>query len=245
MLGLVLLEGDDSSRLTKVAEGMLDGQRLRAAYHYLPIVVTAEQMKAESQTLAAFGWPLPAVGEIVLVALDGEAQQIAAHRIRVDSEDAALASSDAFLKQHQTPAQDALALVAEARKEAAASQRRVWLVEGGPRCGPCFRLARWMEDHHQTLDKDYVIVKLMQALDENVGEALKELPRSRMAGIPWFAITEPDGKVLINSEGPLGNLGFPTTVEDLRHVRTMLERTAKNISAQEVDELVQSLAPAN
>ena len=64
----------------------------------------------------------------------------------------------------------------------------MWVIQGGPRCGPCFRLARWIEDHHATLDKDYVIVKLMEGIDEHVTEALAGLPIKDGDGIPWFAI---------------------------------------------------------
>ena len=85
----------------------------------------------------------------------------------------------------------------------------MWVIQGGPRCGPCFRLARWIEDHHATLEKDYVVVKLMDGIDEHVTEALAGLPIKDGDGIPWFAITEPDGTVLAISRGPLGNIGFP------------------------------------
>ena len=115
-----------------------------------------------------------------------------------------------FLKQHKPPARNALTLLAEARSEAKRSGRRVWVIQGGPRCGPCFRLARWIEDHHATLDKDYVVVKLMDGIDEHVTEALAGLPIKEGDGIPWFAITEPDGNVLAVSRGPMGNIGFPS-----------------------------------
>ena len=130
-----------------------------------------------------------------------------------------------FLKQNRPPERNALTLLAEARSEAKRSRRRVWVIHGGPRCGPCFRLARWIEDQHATLDKDYVIVKLMGGIDEHVTEAIAGLPIKEGDGIPWFAITEPDGTVLAISRGPLGNIGFPASVEEIRHFRQMLDRT--------------------
>ncbi len=45
------------------------------------------------------------------------------------------------------------------------------MIEGGPRCSPCFRLARWIEDQHATLDEDFVVVKLMAGIDKHVTEA--------------------------------------------------------------------------
>jgi hypothetical protein len=56
-----------------------------------------------------------------------------------------------------------------------------------------------------------------------------------------MAITEPGGAVLATSDGPLGNIGFPGTIEDARHLREMLQRTARKLTAKEQDQLVESL----
>ena len=111
---------------------------------------------------------------------------------------------------------------------------------GGPRCGPCFRLGRWIDEHHATLDKDFVIAKVMGGLDEHADEVVKELPIHDGDGIPWYAITEPDGTILTTSRGPLGNMGFPTSIEDLRHLRRMLQTTARKLTAAEIDGLIGS-----
>ena len=115
------------------------------------------------------------------------------------------------------------------------------IVAGGSRCAPCFRLARWIEDHHATLDKDYVFVKLMDGIDEHVTEALAGLPTKEGDGLPWFAITEPDGNVLAVSRGPMGNIGFPSSTEEIRHFRRMLEGTVRKMTSDDVDRLIKSL----
>ena len=98
-----------------------------------------------------------------------------------------------------------------------------------------------MHDRHATLEKDYVIVKAMGGLDDNVEKAQEGLPRKEF-GIPWHAITEPDGTVLVTSEGPLGNIGMPGSVEGIRHLRHMLNLTARNLTPGEVDALAESLS---
>ena len=155
---------------------------------------------------------------------------------------AAVAPPSAPLAQRTT--RNARLLLAEARKEAKGSGRRVWILYGGPRCAPCFRLARWMEDHHTSVEKDFVIVKVMDGVDEHVGEVIAELPWIPQDGIPWFAISEPDGTVLATSEGPLGNIGFPDSVEGIRHFRRTLDRTVRRLKSDEVDILVRSLSPS-
>jgi len=100
-----------------------------------------------------------------------------------------------------------------------------------------------MEEHHKTLDKDYVIVKVMPAIDENGTEVIEILGK-KSSSIPWQAIAEPDGKVLITSDGPLGNIGMPASAEGFRHFRKMFESTAQKLTASEIDKLVKSLSEA-
>jgi hypothetical protein len=42
-------------------------------------------------------------------------------------------------------------------------------VYGGPHCARCIQLARWIDVHHTTLEKDFVVVaKLIDVIDEHV-----------------------------------------------------------------------------
>jgi hypothetical protein len=60
-------------------------------------------------------------------------------------------------------------------------------------------------------------------IDESAGDVMKLPNQPERTGIPWMAITEPGGAVLATSDGPLGNLGFPSSIEDIRHLREMLQ----------------------
>jgi hypothetical protein len=82
----------------------------------------------------------------------------------------------------------------------------------------------------------------LAGIDEHVTEAIAGLPIKDGDGIPWFAITEPDGAVLAISRGPLGNIGFPMSVEEIRHFRQMLDRTILRITADELDRIIKSLS---
>jgi hypothetical protein len=242
MLALVILKGDESQEVTVLTGQVQDYELVAAVLNYLPVVVEPAELKTEAATLSRFGWPVPEPGKIVLVALNGDQQTIATKTIGVDPPTAALASADVFLKQHKPPTRDALACLAAARDEARKTGRRVWVVHGGPRCAPCFRLGRWMDDNHATLEKDFVIVKVMGGLDAHASEALKDLPQVEGNGIPWHAITEPDGKIVVTSHGPVGNIGFPSSVEGIRHLRQMLDRTIQRLTTADVDGLIKSVS---
>jgi hypothetical protein len=242
MRALVILKGDASPRVTVFTGEVLHDELVPAVLNYLPIVVEPGELKAEAAVLTLHGWPAPEPGQIVLAVLDGERLTMATRRIAAEPADAALATADAFLRQHKPPTRDAIETVTGARDAARKTGRRVWIVHGGPRCGPCFRLGRWMDEHHDALDRDFVVAKVMGGLDAHADQVLKELPEIAGNGIPWHAITEPDGTILVTSDGPAGNIGCPVSIEDLRHFRRMLEKTVRKLTASEVDGLVTSLS---
>jgi hypothetical protein len=98
-----------------------------------------------------------------------------------------------------------------------------------------------MDEQHELIEKDYVVMKFLEGLDGHADEVAKELPVKPGDGIPWMAITEPDGKILATSDSLLGNIGFPSELEGRRHLRDMLDRTAQRLSAEQRDRLIQSL----
>jgi hypothetical protein len=246
MYALVVLQGDESGNVVALTDRLLndlDDDRMDLIVRYLPVRVGSTELKTGATILGKNGWPLPAPGQIVLLALNEDQQTIATTTIAADPAAAATRIGEGFLKQHMPPTRDARDLLATARDEARKTGRRVWIIDSGPRCAPCFRLGRWIDDHHAALEKDFVIVKVMGGLDAHAAEVVKELPISDGDGIPWYAITEPDGTILVTSHGSLGNIGFPGSVEGIRHFRQMLERTARKLTAAEVGDLIRSLSP--
>ena len=80
-----------------------DNERMRAVLSYLTLRVDPAQLKREAATVAEYGWPKPAPGEIVLVALDGDQKMIAAQRIATNKVATAVGIGVDFLKQHRPP----------------------------------------------------------------------------------------------------------------------------------------------
>ena len=198
MRALVVLKGDDSKNVATLTSQLMDDEQNPSILKYLPVLVEPSELEVGAETLGKYGWTFPPAGSVVLAALDGRGKAIASITIPADPR-AALTAAARFLDQHAPPTRDALAALASAREEARRSGRRVWVVQGGPRCSPCFRLGRWMEEQHATLEKDYVIVKVMSGLDDHASEAVRSLPIADGDGIPWHAITEPDGTILATS----------------------------------------------
>ncbi|MBC7852671.1 MAG: thioredoxin family protein [Pirellulaceae bacterium] len=241
MRALMVLQGDSSDEVKKLTAAILDFEDLPEVLGFLPLEFSAKAVKSDAATIKQFDWHLPEKGEVVLIALDGGTKSIATQRIADADSPTAIKLATAFVKQHAPAPRDAKVRLAAAQEAAKATGRRVWVVQGGPRCGPCFKLARWMEEHHALLEKDYVLLKVSE-MDKSIGEVMKLLDQPEGKGIPWMAIVEPDGPVMATSDGPLGNIGFPGTIEDIRHLREMLQRTARKLTAIEQDQLAESLA---
>jgi hypothetical protein len=65
--------------------------------------------------------------------------------------------------------------------------------------------------------------------------------RGERFGIPFHAIFNSDGKLLIDSNGPLGNIGSPGGIEGKKHLRKMLMESRKRLTDAEIDTLVESI----
>lgn len=241
MRALVVMEGDEAVRTHDLAARLLDGEETPEILAYRLISMSPERQANEAAAIAERKWPKPQSGEIVLILLDENGSGAADVRLVSKAFDDALAQGRKFLAAHRPPQRDTLQLLATARQEAKASGRRMWVVSGGPRCGPCFRLARWMDDQHSLLEKDYVLVKIMGGLDKNSEAVNPLLPGAEGEGIPFYAISEPDNTVLITSKGRDGNIGMPGDPAGISHLKRMLEQTAQRLTAAEIAELEKSL----
>ena len=65
-------------------------------------------------------------------------------------------------------------------------------------------------------------------------EVARRLRGQKGGGIPWMAILDAQGKSLITSDGPGGNVGCPIKPEEVAHFIHMLRKTAQRMSAEHI-----------
>ncbi len=149
----------------------------------------------------------------------------------------------AFLEAHQAPYRSAESLLGEGLAAASKEGKRVFLHFGAPWCGWCHRLEGWMarEDVAKVMGKDFIDLKI--DTDRTIGgqDLLKQYTKGESTGIPWFAILEADGKVIVTSSYPKGNLGFPYTAQEIDAFGAMLAKGAVTITTKDIDALKDSL----
>lgn len=151
-----------------------------------------------------------------------------------------------FLTAHQAPRLDAEKVLSDALAEAKKSERNVFLHFGAPWCGWCLRLDAWLArpETAALLRKDFVEVKIDLDRMKEGKEVFARFNSSSKGGIPWFAMLDAKGKLLVTSDGPKGNIGFPATDEEIAYFVKMLDKSRTRLSDKEIEELSNSLADA-
>jgi hypothetical protein len=240
---LLVIHSDDTDTVKSVSSQLLDDNEVPEILSYMPLVVSSADASKDSSA-ADFAREqnsqLPVSKGIFLAAVDANGRVLGAFTLQGDKSGGDAAAARAFVARHQPPPHDAAESFATALAQAAASNRNVLIQGSGPRCIPCVGLTRWIETHRGLLARDYVLLKIDVDRDRN-GKALAQRLVPRIDSIPWMAIVDAKGKLLADSEGPLGNVGFPSQFEDLRHFRDMLAATRRSLTAEEIAMLIESL----
>jgi hypothetical protein len=122
------------------------------------------------------------------------------------------------------------------------SGRKVWARISQRYCGPCFSLTRWLDDQKQLLEQDYVFLKIDDVRDLHGADVADRLLGCEGHGIPFHAIFDSNGTMLITSESPLGNIGYPGGIEGKKHLRKMLLETRSRLTDQQIDAVVATLS---
>ena len=186
-------------------------------------------------------WLRPSDDRIFVCALDADDKELG--RIVLNANNSlAVEQAAKFLAEHAPKQVNAENKWQEAFEEAKRTDRKVWARISQRYCGPCFSLARWLDDSKDLLAKDFVMLKIDDVRDENGSSVANRLTQGKKHGIPFHAIFDAHGEMLIDSEGPLGNIGHPSGYEGKKQLRKMLQASRRTLTDAEIEGLVDSLA---
>ncbi len=239
---LVMRVGDSAQASRAVDQVLSSYDDFDPVTRYLNCFIgKQEELTAQDRReLAERDWAPVEEDEFFVAALDATGRELGRVRLKTTS-DEFTNKFKAFVVEHCPPKVDAEAAWKSAFEQAKQSGRRVWAVSGGRYCGPCFMLSRWQDKHREILDREFVLLKVDEAGHLKGTEVARRITLDEYGGIPFHAIFDADGNRLINSLGPLGNIGMPSGYEGTEHLATMLRTGRVRITEDEIAQLIQSL----
>jgi hypothetical protein len=226
-------------------EGDDEARNALGNFARLPVDASSPERTAELKTfLARWNLAPPSPDDALLAVVDHDGRLIAATTAKQLWPGKQLWSGKmdarplaAFLNEHRAPLPDAQKQLADALAQAKRENKRVLVEQSGAWCGWCHILARYLETHRSLIEKDYVWIMLDRRFAHGQ-EVIEKLRPKAEGGVPWMAILDSDGKPLITSDGPRGNLWYPGDVKDRPHFAKMLRSTAQRLSDAEINILL-------
>ena len=208
---------------------------------YMQLLIDVKELSAASNLdlVKKLDWPAAPNG-VFACAYDVDGKELG--RIQIDpAATDAIAKTDEFVKRHVPAVEDAEAKWTKAFQQAREQNKCVWVRTSQRYCGPCFELSRWIDDHREVLEKDFVLLKVDDVRDSNGQAVAERLTKGRFVGVPFHAIFDANEKVVADSYGPLGNIGFMSELEGKRHFKKMLDAACSRITPQEIQMMLDSL----
>src|SRR3984957_4879054 len=147
-------------------------------------------------------------------------------------------------KDREPPAQELIppeTLLANGLRSAKRDAKRVLLQISEMSCDESETLADFIDENVTLFRPDFVLVRVayedMMIAYQQLPAVLKLMKRLRKADSkthPWIAILDSEGRVLSDSDGPSGNVCYPSTPADIAYFGEMLRKGTTPASADRI-----------
>jgi thiol-disulfide isomerase/thioredoxin len=135
---------------------------------------------------------------------------------------------------------DAESVLAVALSAAKQQDKRVLLHIGSPPCSACRALDEFLERNQGLFQDDFIIVNIDPSRMRRGDAVENRLRHGQRDGTPWMVILDADGHALISSDGPKGNIGFPSEPEEIAYFVGMIQKTKKRTSDEKIAAITQA-----
>lgn len=99
-----------------------------------------------------------------------------------------------------------------------------------------------MKDTAAAMAKDYVMIEIDVDRMAMGKEVAARLTGGKPTGYPWTVILDGEGRSLVTSDGPGGNIGCPVSDEECAWFLTMIDRTRRHMSEADRAAIARDLA---
>jgi len=153
----------------------------------------------------------------------------------------------AFLTKWKAEPRDAETVVTQALARATAEHKSILLRLQAPWCVWCRRLEAFLSrpEIEPLIGRDFVDLKIDMERMTHAKEVAARFCEKDAPGMPWLAVLDAEGKVVVTSDGPDGNIGCPVAPGEISHFMEMLRKGAKKLSAgdlQKIEDLLKEAA---
>lgn len=123
-----------------------------------------------------------------------------------------------------------------ARAIAGKADKHVFVAMGTEWCGWCKRLDELLanETVAPLMRKNYVLLELDQEKTEGAERFREMSAATESRGVPWYAVVDPEGKVLATSDKDGKNTGYPVRDDEIETFMAVIATTAKHLDAGEL-----------
>jgi len=140
-------------------------------------------------------------------------------------------------------------VLTKAQAQAKAGKKNVMVIFHASWCGWCHKLDDFLADPEmgKLMKANFVIqhVDVLENGDKKVlenegGLTYMESFGGKNAGLPFTAMTDPSGKMLVNSSKdgkPTGNIGYPAAPDEIAHFMTMLKKSAPRMTPADLTKI--------
>ena len=135
---------------------------------------------------------------------------------------------------------DAQKLLDAALAKAQREGKRVLVDESAAYCSWCVRLTDYLDSQRALLEKDFVLLTLDRRM---IGgkRVMERLRKGDDRSTPWMVILAAEGRAIITSDGPDGNIGDPDTPAGRVQWEKMVRAAAKNLTDADIKHLLAPL----
>jgi thiol:disulfide interchange protein len=217
-------------------------------YEYQLVLVDVGRFNKNTDLVTGYGLELKKAGLPFLVVLGSDG------KVLVKQETGSLEQGKGhdpekvleFLAKWKAEPRDAETVLKDGLARAAAEHKSVLLHLDAPWCVWCRRLEAFLArpEIEALLDRDFIDLDIDIERMTHAKEIVARFCGKPRPGLPWLAILDAAGKVVVTSDAPEGNIGYPTTASEISYFLEMLHKGTAKLSAGDFRQIEEVLKEA-